>query len=71
VEDELRARTDSTKTFYSAFAQAEFAFHERVKLTVGGRYDRFDRESEQENGSRSCPTRSSTAKPTSSAPRPR
>jgi outer membrane receptor protein involved in Fe transport len=42
--------TDSTNTFYSAFAQAELALHERVKLTLGGRYDSFERESRQENG---------------------
>jgi outer membrane receptor protein involved in Fe transport len=50
VTDELRARTDSTNTFYSAFVQAEVRLHERVKLTLGGRYDNFERESRQENG---------------------
>jgi outer membrane receptor protein involved in Fe transport len=50
VEDELRARTDSTNTFYSAFVQADVSLHERVKLTLGGRYDSFERESRQENG---------------------
>jgi outer membrane receptor protein involved in Fe transport len=50
VEDELRARTDSTNTFYSAFVQADVRLHERVKLTLGGRYDRFERDSRQETG---------------------
>lgn len=50
VEGQLRAITDSTNTFYSGFAQAEIDLHPRVQLTLGGRYDAFERESAQQNG---------------------
>jgi iron complex outermembrane receptor protein len=50
VRNQLRAVTDSANTMYSGFAQAEVELHRRVRLTAGGRYDRFERESRQENG---------------------
>ncbi len=44
VRDELRTVADTTNTFYGAFIQDEIALTERLELTVGLRYDRFDRD---------------------------
>lgn len=44
VRDELRTVADTTNTFYGAFIQDEIELTERWTLTLGLRYDRFDRE---------------------------
>ena len=44
VRDELRTDADTTNTFYGAFIQDEIALTDRLDLTVGLRYDEFDRE---------------------------
>ena len=44
VRDELRTVADTTNTFYGAFIQDEIALTDRLELTVGLRYDGFDRE---------------------------
>ena len=43
ARDELRTVADTTNTFYGAFIQDEIALTDRLDLTVGLRYDRFDR----------------------------
>ncbi|MEM7765782.1 MAG: TonB-dependent receptor [Pseudomonadota bacterium] len=44
VRDELRTDADTTNTFYGAFIQNEITLSDSWELTVGLRYDRFDRE---------------------------
>ena len=44
VRDELRTVADTTNTFYGAFIQDEIALTDRLDLTVGLRYDEFDRQ---------------------------
>ncbi|MEM9532124.1 MAG: TonB-dependent receptor [Pseudomonadota bacterium] len=44
VRDQLRTSADTTNTFYGAFIQDEIALTDRLSLTLGLRYDQFDRE---------------------------
>jgi len=44
VRDQLRTVADTTNTFYGAFIQDEIALTDRLDLTIGLRYDEFDRE---------------------------
>ncbi len=44
VRDELRTAADTTNSFGGAFIQDEIKLGERWELTLGLRYDRFDRE---------------------------
>ncbi len=44
VRDELRTVADTTNTFYGAFIQDEIALTEQLTLTLGLRYDAFERE---------------------------
>ena len=43
VRNELRTAADTTNTFYGAFIQDEIALSDRWTLTLGLRYDEFDR----------------------------
>lgn len=43
VTDQLRTRADTTNTFWSAFIQDEIALTPELTLTLGARYDAFDR----------------------------
>ena len=45
VHDLKNRESDFTNTFWSVFVQDEIALSERFLLTLGGRYDRFRRES--------------------------
>ena len=44
VRDELRTRASTTNTFYGAFVQDEIEINDHWALTLGLRYDKFDRE---------------------------
>ncbi len=44
VRDQLRTAADTTNTFYGAFVQDEISLTERLDLTLGVRFDRFERE---------------------------
>lgn len=44
VRDELRTDADTTNSFFGFFVQDEIALTDRLTLTVGARYDAFDRE---------------------------
>ena len=44
VRDELRTAADTTNTFYGAFIQDEIALGDQWTLTLGLRYDEFDRD---------------------------
>ncbi len=44
VRDQLRTVADTTNTFYGAFVQDEIALTDRLTLTLGLRYDVFDRD---------------------------
>ena len=44
VRDEVRTAADTTNTFYGLFVQDEIQLTERLELTLGLRYDEFDRE---------------------------
>ncbi len=44
VRDELRTVADTTNTFWGAFIQDEIQLTDNLELTVGLRYDEFDRE---------------------------
>lgn len=44
VNDQLQADADTTNRFWSAFIQDEIALTDSLSLTVGGRYDAFERD---------------------------
>ncbi|MEO0997336.1 MAG: TonB-dependent receptor, partial [Pseudomonadota bacterium] len=44
VRDQLRTAAETDNTFYGAFVQDEIRLTERLELTLGVRYDRFERE---------------------------
>lgn len=44
VRDQLRTAADTTNTFYGGFVQDQINLTDRLELTLGLRYDRFDRE---------------------------
>ena len=44
VRDELRTAADTTNTFYGLFIQDEIQLTDKLELTLGLRYDEFDRE---------------------------
>ncbi len=44
VSDELRAADTATNSFFGFFVQDEITLTEQLTLTVGGRYDTFDRD---------------------------
>ncbi len=44
VNNQLQADTEATNTFWSVFVQDEIALTDSLTLTLGGRYDAFDRE---------------------------
>ncbi|MEM9233637.1 MAG: TonB-dependent receptor, partial [Pseudomonadota bacterium] len=44
VREQLRTAADTTNTFYGAFIQDEISLTERLTLTLGVRYDAFERE---------------------------
>ncbi|WP_425409369.1 TonB-dependent receptor [Hyphococcus sp.] len=46
VNDQLRTAADTTNKFWSAFVQDEIALSSNLTLTVGARYDAFDRKVE-------------------------
>ena len=46
VRDELRTAAETTNTFYGAFVQNEISLTEQLTLTVGGRFDAFERETD-------------------------
>ena len=44
VREQLRTAADTTNTFYGFFVQNEISLTEQLTLTLGGRYDKFDRD---------------------------